>query len=207
MEPALLLTYAITCVLLAFAPGVDIFFVLSSSLSSGFKTGFAITLGLCSGVVVHTLLCAAGVSMVVASSPALLNCVRILGAAYLGYLAYVSFKTKPAVFSQGGAAARVNFKKLWARGFAMNVSNPKVIIFFLSFFPQFITRGGLPAWAQISVLGAIFMASALACFSLVAYCADRAARVFASLLFAKIMRWASVLVFGGLAALLFCEIF
>lgn len=207
MDLHTLAVYALTCVLLAFMPGADIFYVLSSSLASGFKTGFCIALGLCAGVVVHTLLCAAGVSLIVAGSPALMNCVRLFGAAYLGYLAYAAMRSKPEAFRAGGGAEGVGFARLFARGFLMNVSNPKVIIFFLSFFPEFMKEGGAPEWLQICVLGAIFLLSALACFSLTAFCAARLARVFASLAFARFMRALSAAVFGALAVSLAAEIF
>ncbi len=207
MDISVLLAFTLASVALVFMPGVDIFFVLSSSLTKGFKTGFYLSLGLASGIIVHTVLCASGVSLIVASSPILFNVVRIGGASYLAYLAFLTFRSKPEVFSLSTGAEVQPFGKLYLRGFLMNVSNPKVIIFFLSFFPQFLRDGTVPAWGQICVFGVILMMLSLSGFTLVAFASEKISALFSSLLFAKIMRWLTILVFGGISISLVAELF
>lgn len=242
MSVSALMAYISACVVLALLPGPDIFFVLSSSVSKGFRVGFYITLGLCSGITVHTFLCAAGISLVIATTPILLKGVFVLGAAYLGYLAYSSYKSKPeplggvvrknggvgagasvseefanaecaenarssGVVAQGVCGRKAEFLPLFLRGFLMNATNPKVVLFYLSFFPQFLVEGWLPAWCQICFLGAVFMFCVLVCYTPLAYCAERISAVFVSMRFAKIMRCLSVGVFGALSSSLIVELF
>ena len=186
MEISTLLAYCAACVAMAFLPGPDIYFVLETALRRGFRAGLFIALGLCTGCMFHTFLCAAGVSLLIASSPILMNAVRLFGACYLGYLAYLNWRSKPQTASaaRGGGASG----GLYMRGILMNVSNPKVIVFYLSFFPQFLTENGWAVWLQICVLGAIFAASALAVFSAVSFFAARAAETLDSPKFAAAMR-------------------
>ena len=243
MSFSALIAYISACVVLILLPGPDIFFVLSSSVSEGFRVGFYIALGLCSGITVHTFLCAAGISLVIATTPILLKGVFVLGASSLGYLAYLSYKSKPEPLGGaanenggGGAVASVSaegvnaecvgnarssgvagqgvcgrksekFSRLYVRGFLMSASNPKVVLFYLSFFPQFLVEGWLPVWVQICFLGAVFMLCVLAIYTPLAYCAGRISAVFASEGFAKIMRWLGIGVFGGLSASLIVELF
>lgn len=207
MEISTLLTYCITCLAMAFLPGPDIYFVLETSLRRGFRAGLCIALGLCTGCMFHTFLCAAGVSLLIASSPILMNAIRLFGACYLGYLAYLNWRSKPqsgASATRGGDGGASD--GLYLRGVLMNVSNPKVIVFFLSFFPQFLTENGWAVWLQICVLGAIFAASALAVFSAVSFFAARAAKTLDSPKFAAVMRIVGICVFGGLSLALFAEI-
>lgn len=241
MSVSALMAYISACLVLVLLPGPDMFFMLSSSVSKGFRVGFYITLGLCSGITVHTFLCAAGISLVIATTPILLKGVFVLGASYLGYLAYSSYKSKPEPLGgsvcesgcggaesssseeaanaecagnmRGGCAAQgvrgrnEEFLPLFLRGFFMNATNPKVVLFYLSFFPQFLVEGWLPVWCQICFLGAVFMFCVLVCYTPLAYCAERISAVFVSMRFAKIMRCLSVGVFGALSSSLIVELF
>lgn len=207
MSISVLWAYFLTCVLMAWLPGPDIYYVLSTSLVRGFRAGFSVALGLCAGCIFHTGLCASGISIIIANSPVLLNVVRVFGAIYLGYLAYASWKSRPEAGRTSGIGGGMSAYGLFCKGLIMNVSNPKVIIFFLSFFPQFLVDGGVAVWLQIFILGVIFMCSALAVFSFVAFFAGKMSNVLMSVRFAAIMRWVSICVFGGLALLLFVEMF
>ena len=87
----------------------------------------------------------------------------------------------------------------------MNVSNPKVIIFFLSFLPQFLTEGGWPVWIQMSVLGLVFMFSALPILICVASLAAAFARLFKSRKFRLAMKWLRVCVFALIGLCMLAE--
>ena len=154
--------------LLAVAPGPDNLFVLVQSSLFGARAGLLVVCGLITGLVVQTLAAALGVAAVVAANPALFWGIRILGAAYLLYLAFMSW-THP-VSDAARPAERMSNLALWRRGAIMNLTNPKVQIFFLAFFPQFVTRGagGLQTAVEMTILGVTFMGATALVFGLIA---------------------------------------
>lgn len=165
-----LATFALTALLLAFAPGPDNIFVLTQSALKGPWKGVVVTLGLCTGLVVHTTAVALGVAVIFQTSHLAFTVLKIVGALYLLYLAWGAWHAGPERLSDG-AGARGDYGRLYLRGIVMNVTNPKVAIFFLAFLPQFTApeRGGL--MAQMFVLGAVFMLCALLAFSAIAFAA------------------------------------
>ncbi len=153
--------------LLAAAPGPDNIFVLAQSTAHGWKTGVLVTLGLCTGLIFHTAAAALGLAAILKASPGLLRLIAVLGGAYLLYLAAISVKA--ILFSQPSEpeqkTARKSARSLYLRGIVMNITNPKVTLFFLAYLPQFVSPGYSPAVVQISAFGIIFMISALTVFS------------------------------------------
>jgi len=162
------LVYLAATIALALAPGPDNIFVLTQSALYGPRAGILVTLGLCTGVIVHTIAVALGVAAVFATSAIAFNVLKFVGAAYLLYLAWGAFRAG-ATDLEEGPHSNLKGIRLYARGVIMNITNPKVAIFFLAFLPQFADpeRGSLAI--QIVVLGALFMASALVVFSLIAW--------------------------------------
>lgn len=162
-----LLTFIAASSLLAFVPGPDNIFVLTQSALSGRKAGLLVTLGLCSGLIVHTVAVAAGVAAIFQVSLLAFTLLKIVGAAYLLYLAWGAFRAKAEDIGTQ-TSKPLSSAALYQRGIIMNITNPKVAIFFLAFLPQFTNPGaGNISW-QIVQLGGIFMATALLCFSLIA---------------------------------------
>jgi threonine/homoserine/homoserine lactone efflux protein len=153
--------------LLALAPGPDNIFVLTQSALYGRASGLFVTLGLCTGLIVHTTAVAFGVAVIFKASALAFTLLKILGACYLLYLAWLSFKARPA-----GLAAKQDIGlspgRLYRRGIIMNVTNPKVSIFFLAFLPQFAdpSRGSLPI--QLVILGAVFIFATILVFGSIA---------------------------------------
>ncbi len=209
MDASILAAYIAACAALTFMPGPDIAFVISESLAKGRRTGYVLSCGLCSGVLVHTFLCASGIALAIAASPALFSSIRVAGAAYLLWLARGAFledvpeESASADFREAGF--RRSGGRIFLRGFLMNVSNPKVIIFFLSFLPQFLTEGGWPVWIQMSVLGLVFMFSALPILICVASLAAAFARLFKSRKFRLAMKWLRVCVFALIGLCMLAE--
>jgi threonine/homoserine/homoserine lactone efflux protein len=158
--------------LLALAPGPDNLFVLTQSMSRGAKDGVLITLGLCSGLVFHTTAVALGVAAIFQTSITAFNILKFIGAGYLLYLAYLSFKsnTKTKLNTKKNSLSSFN---LYKRGVIMNITNPKVSIFFLAFLPQFTNPQNGNVTIQIFILGAIFMLCALVVFSSIALVAGK----------------------------------
>jgi threonine/homoserine/homoserine lactone efflux protein len=158
--------------LLALAPGPDNIFVLTQSMIKGAKPGIFVTLGLCSGLVFHTSAVALGVAAIFQTSVVAFNILKLVGAAYLLYLAYMSF-TSNSKSSVQANKEDLSLFKLYKRGIIMNITNPKVSIFFLAFLPQFTNPSTGSVTLQIFILGAIFMVCALVVFSSIALVAGK----------------------------------
>jgi len=158
--------------LLALAPGPDNLFVLTQSMSRGAKDGILITLGLCSGLVFHTTAVALGVAAIFQTSITAFNILKFIGAGYLLYLAYLSFKSNSKTKLNTKKNSLSPFK-LYKRGVIMNITNPKVSIFFLAFLPQFTNPQNGNVTIQIFILGALFMLCALVVFSSIALVAGK----------------------------------
>ena len=131
MDPALWLTFAGASLVLAVAPGPDNLFVLAQSAVYGVRAGLTVVLGLCTGLVVQTICAACGLAAVVAAVPALFWGIRIAGACYLIYLAWMAW-THAVSDSEGPQGTALTGMALWRRGVIMNITNPKVQIFFLT---------------------------------------------------------------------------
>lgn len=147
-------------------------YVLAKSLADGAKSGVILTAGLCTGLIFHTSLVIFGVAALLQSSPAAFAALKYAGAAYLLYLAWGAFHETGSVqlSSAGQAAAHL---KLYCRGIIMNVLNPKVLLFFLAFFPQFVNLRSEQVSLQIACLGVLFGLQAFIIFSLTALCAGK----------------------------------
>ena len=157
-------------VLLALAPGPDNVFVLLQSAMRGRAAGLRVVLGLCTGLLGHTAAVAGGLAALFAASATAFVIVKWAGALYLAWLAWQAFRapagevaSTPAEPGQGDGWA------MYRRGVIMNLTNPKVAIFFLAFLPQFADPARGPIWAQIVLLGAIFMAATLLVFGAIAW--------------------------------------
>ena len=169
MEFTELIYFIAAAALLTMAPGPDIMYLLTKSLADGARQGIALAAGLCSGLAFHTALVMAGVAALIQSSPDLFRMLKYVGAAYLIYLAYLAFREKDAPAAPGEADSCRDLGKLYRRGAFMNMTNPKVLLFFLAFLPQFIHTGmPLSPAAQTGILGIIFALQAFCIFSLVA---------------------------------------
>jgi threonine/homoserine/homoserine lactone efflux protein len=149
------------------APGPDNIFVLTQSALRGRLAGLLVTLGLCTGLVVHTLAVSLGVAAVFQASAVAFTVLKLIGAAYLLYLAWQAFRAA-ATGIQFGQHSSLGPWQLYRRGIIMNITNPKVSIFFLAFLPQFAdpARGSLTA--QIMLLGGVFIVATLLVFGTVA---------------------------------------
>ena len=162
-------------VILALTPGPDNIFVLLQSAQRGWRAGLAVVVGLCAGILVHTAAVALGLAALFAASAVAFTVLKFCGAAYLAYLAWGALRAPAAVASQDDgptpAASPVSLWRMAGRGVVMNLTNPKVLVFFLAFLPQFAdpALGGMAP--QLMVLGMVFMLAtllvfgAIACFS------------------------------------------
>ena len=185
--------------LLTIMPGPDIIYVLVQSVTNGKKFGIATSLGLVSGIIIHTTLVAFGVSAIIKQSENLFFGIKLFGALYLLYLAYQTFKSDEELLLNT-KTDRKSLLKLFKQGFIMNVLNPKVSIFFLAFFPGFLYSSTQSTIIQFYVLGGLFMLQALLIFSMVSVLSGS----FASYLknhprLNSNIKWFKILVFVGIA--------
>jgi len=161
--------------LLGLSPGPDNIFVLTQSALCGPVAGLIVTAGLCTGLVAHTTAVALGVAAIIQASALAFTLLKLAGAGYLLYLAWQAFRASAAGIAtatgrdptnSGGQAGPGGSDgwRLYRRGIVMNVSNPKVSIFFLAFLPQFAdpARGLLAL--QMLLLGGVFILSTLLVF-------------------------------------------
>ena len=162
-------------ILLTLAPGPDILYLLTKSLADGAKSGIILACGLVSGIVFHTTLVMIGVAALIKSSATALLMLKIFGAVYLFFLAFGAFKSARAgkKLSLSKSGAKSSLAALYKRGVLMNVLNPKVLLFFLAFLPQFVDLSSDGASLRILFLGVVFAAQALIIFSAVAMFAGR----------------------------------
>jgi threonine/homoserine/homoserine lactone efflux protein len=155
-------------ILLGITPGPDNIFVMVQSATYGRRAGMLVVLGLCGGLVVHTTAIALGLAAVFAASETAFVVLKFAGAAYLAYLAWQAFR---ATVAEGGgtAAAALKPRQLFLRGVIMNLSNPKVVFFFLAFLPQFVDPARGWVALQLAQLGALFILATLVCFGAISY--------------------------------------
>jgi len=161
-----LIMFAGASALLALAPGPDNIFVLTQSILSGAAAGFRVTLGLCTGLVVHTAVVTLGVAAVFQTSLLAFNMLKYCGAAYLLYLAWQAFRVSSDKIEIGEKKELTPWQ-LYRRGIIMNATNPKVSLFFIAFLPQFTSpeKGRLPL--QMVLLGVIFAVITVIVFGLI----------------------------------------
>ncbi len=179
METGTFFYFLAASILLTLAPGPDILYLLTKSLASGAKSGIILAAGLVSGIVFHTFLVMIGVAAIIQNSPLAMAALKIFGAGYLLFLAFKSFTAA----KRGGQISmkqsdKVNSaKKIYQRGVLMNVLNPKVLLFFLAFLPQFVNLSDESASFQIILLGITFAIQAFVIFSLIAIGAGKVRKI------------------------------
>lgn len=194
-----IVTFIIASTLLGIAPGPDNIFVLTQSALYGKKSGILITLGLCSGLVVHTAAVALGVAALIQTSVVAFTVLKILGALYLLVLAWQAFRAPVGRLEAPGSNLR-SAGALYRRGIIMNITNPKVSIFFLAFLPQFVVPEYGHVTAQIFLFGGIFICVSLVVFGAIAMLAGALGEWFNNSPRARLyLNRIAGAVFGGLA--------
>lgn len=232
MSFSVLTSFALASFILAIAPGPDNIFVLTQSALYGVKKGIAVIIGLCLGILIQTLCLVVGLSAFISAVPALMIVIKLIGVAYLCYLAYqairaslaLSRESSQAAASAAGAGADakadagaedaadtkshshnklgdISYRRLVYRGLIMNITNPKVQLFFLSFFPQFLPSSaqGMVLAAYMALLGAIFVLMTLIVFCSIALFSGTLSSYFNSPSFNIKLNYSAAFIFLALA--------
>lgn len=186
-------------VILALAPGPDNIFLITQSALYGRSRGLLVMLGLCTGLLVHSSIVAFGVGVIFRTSVLAFTVLKFLGAAYLLYLAWQAFRASPAGMGENGGREKDGFR-LYLRGIIMNITNPKVAIFFLAFLPQFADPERGSVVIQMLFLGGIFIIATILVFGGLAILAGSLGEFLGKLAKAqKVLNRIAAFIFLGLA--------
>ena len=194
------LAFFAASIVLALAPGPDNIFVLTQSALYGWKQGLGVTTGLCTGLFVHTALDACWVAAIIIASPLLFTALKTIGALYLLWLAWGAIRAAPQTARAEGVSPSLGLTQLYGRGIIMNITNPKVSIFFLAFLPQFTRPGHGPLIGQILWLGLLFILATILIFGGIAILAGNlGAKLQQSQGMQRWLNRAAAAIFAGLA--------
>lgn len=154
-ELPVLAAYLVAAVILGLTPGPDMTLFLSKTVAQSRAAGLAAFGGASTGLVIHSLLVAAGLSVVLAASATAFTVLKVAGAIYLAYLAYDAIANGSALsLERGGPGEHVG--SVFLKGLFVNLLNPKIIVFFITFLPQFVSPADPDAAKKLLFLGLAF---------------------------------------------------
>ncbi|MEM8650352.1 MAG: LysE family translocator, partial [Pseudomonadota bacterium] len=155
--------FTVAAFILTITPGPDMTLFLGRALTQGRAAGMAAMLGASSGIVIHTLLAAFGISALIQASPNGFLTLKIVGAVYLLWLAVQAVRQGSAFSVENENVRKASLANSWATGVWINLLNPKIILFFITFLPQFVTPGDPNAAGKMIFLGLYFIVFAGLC--------------------------------------------
>jgi threonine/homoserine/homoserine lactone efflux protein len=158
---SIILQFALATVIITLTPGPDMTLFVGRALSSGRAAGFACFFGATTGILVHTSLVALGLSALIVAAPTAFFALKIAGAGYLLWLAFGALRHGSAFSPSSARGPERTLFKHWATGLGINLLNPKIVIFFMTFLPQFVSVGDPNASGKLFFLGLLFIAIAI----------------------------------------------
>ncbi|MGN6551031.1 MAG: LysE family translocator [Pararhizobium sp.] len=170
-----MLAFGTASLVLALTPGPDMTFFLSRALAEGTRAGLACVLGAMTGIAIHTLVVAFGLAALIVASPVTFLALKVAGAAYLLWLAFGALRHGAALKIERGRPAGRSFLANWSKGLGINLMNPKIIIFFMTFLPQFVSPGDPDVRGKLIFLGFLFVVVSLPVVIAIVFMADRLA--------------------------------
>jgi threonine/homoserine/homoserine lactone efflux protein len=168
-----LAAYTVASLLLFVTPGPDMSLWLSRTIGSGRAAGFAAMAGTNAGCLVHTVLAAFGISVLIAASETAFLALKIVGAAYLLWLAVDAIRNGSSLNVREGVQASPSIAKNALLGFTVNLTNPKVVLFFITFLPQFVSASDPHVTGKLMFLGLFFVLLSLPLSTLLILGAER----------------------------------
>lgn len=172
-DTTILIQFAIASVILAITPGPDMTLFVSRTLGQGRAAGFASMGGALTGTIVHTTLVVIGVSALIVTSPTAFLALKIFGAGYLVFLAWQAIRHGSAFSPEQGKGPRISVAKSFSIGLGVNLMNPKIILFFMTFLPQFVSANDPDAAGKLFFLGALFVLISIPVTAPMVLAADR----------------------------------
>ena len=155
---SVMLTYTVAVLILFATPGPDMSLFLAKTLSGGRWAGIAAMAGALTGCLFHTLAAALGLSAIIAASTTAFTVLKTVGALYLLYMAYDAVRNGSALSVKSEERAEPDLKKIFLLVIGINLTNPKVVLFFITFLPQFVAATDPHAPAKLLFLGLYFVA-------------------------------------------------
>ena len=201
IDPHAFTLFVIAVVVLMITPGPDMLFITANGIAGGPKAGVVSALGVGAGLLVHTALAAAGLSAIILASPVAFDLIRIVGAIYLAWLGVQAIRNPSMLELHAEKARGRSMWRVFRGGVLCNVLNPKVAVFVIAFFPQFVdlSRGLVPL--QIVILGVVMTVLGTAFNALVGFSGGRIGSYIAIRpRVARAQSWVSGLIFIALAA-------
>lgn len=156
-ELSVLAAFTLAAFILTVTPGPDMTFYMSKALTQGRKAGMVAIVGATNGVMIHAFLAAVGVSALLAASEFAFQILKTVGALYLAYLAVQILRNGSAFSLEHGDAPRETSGSIWAKAVTINLLNPKVVLFFVTFLPQFVSATDPYAASKLLFLGVFFI--------------------------------------------------
>lgn len=154
---SVILTFALAGFVLAVTPGPDMALFVSRTMNFGRAHGFAAVMGTSTGIAVHTTLVAFGISVLIVAAPAAFWALKIIGAIYLVWLAIQAIRSGGGILVTRAGGKEPSFFQSYLTGLGINLTNPKVALFFVTFLPQFISADDPAAASKLLFLGAEFI--------------------------------------------------
>jgi threonine/homoserine/homoserine lactone efflux protein len=148
--------YVVASLALILTPGQDMIYVIGRSLAQGRVAGLCSAIGVIIGILVHTALAAVGVGAVLQASETLFTALKLAGAAYLVYLGVRMMLTREVAIDTGAGDAHGSRLRLVLQGVLSNVTNPKIILFFFAFLPQFVDPASAHPTRDLVLLGVLY---------------------------------------------------
>lgn len=199
-DAATLIQFAVASVILAITPGPDMTLFVSRTLSQGRAAGFASLGGALCGTLIHTTLVVVGISALIVASPTAFLALKIFGAGYLVFLAWQALTRGSAFSPEKKSGPGISLFRSWAAGLGVNMLNPKVILFFMTFLPQFVSAHDPHAPGKLFFLGALFVVMSLLVTTPMVLAAEKfAAAMKASPKVTRIVDWLFAGVFSAFA--------
>ncbi|WIJ25438.1 LysE family translocator [Devosia sp. RR2S18] len=154
---SVILTFALAALVLAVTPGPDMALFISRTMNWGRVHGFATVLGALTGIAIHTSLVAFGISVLIVTAPAAFWVLKIVGALYLVWLAIGAIRSGGGLLVSRAAGKQPSFAQSYMTGLGINLTNPKIALFFVTFLPQFVSAADPAAAGKLLFLGAEFV--------------------------------------------------
>ncbi len=152
-----LIQFAIATTIIAITPGPDMTLFVGRSLSEGRAAGFACMIGAFTGCLIHTTLVVVGLSALIVASPKAFFALKVFGAGYLIWLAYQAIRHGSAFSPDATPRKPHSLAQNWLTGLGVNLMNPKIILFFMTFLPQFVSASDPHAPGKLFFLGVFFI--------------------------------------------------
>jgi threonine/homoserine/homoserine lactone efflux protein len=200
-DASTLAPFALASAVIALTPGPDMTFFVGRALSQGRAAGLAAFAGATTGILVHTLMVALGLSALLVAAPAAFLALKVAGALYLLWLAVQAIRHGAMLRLPAEAGGARSLRATWAQGLLVNLLNPKIVLFFMTFLPQFVSVNDPQATARLFTLGLVFLAIGAAICVPIVFAAEGFARLLrGNARAARALDWIFASIFAGFAA-------